>query len=376
MKARLVVATLVVALLSCASVFGTVNIDTVLVGDIGNANDPATGSLYGGVGYAFNIGKYEVTVGQYTAFLNAVAATDTYTLCTFPNNSGIARSGTSGSYSYSVVGSPNRPIAYVSWGAAARFANWLHNGQPTGTQNVSTTEDGAYTLNGVTSNAALNAVARNANARWFIPSESEWYKSAYYQPTAQGGDPDGYWDYPMRTNSVPFSDEPPGTTPDNTRVGNFYKSDGLANGYDDGYADLGNSGSWFHQSCLTDVGAYTSSPSYYGTFDQGGNVWEWNESVISDGSIRGHRGGAWDKDGMWMRPSFRRDVSASAPAVGFRVASSIPEPSSTTLVLCGILLLNFSAGRPGKRGGDNGSPTTRFSTWHYNRSTLRRLLVS
>ena len=36
--------------------------------------------ICGSVGYNYNIGKYEVTAGQYTEFLNAVARTDTYGL--------------------------------------------------------------------------------------------------------------------------------------------------------------------------------------------------------------------------------------------------------------------------------------------------------
>lgn len=39
-----------------------ITIDMVPVGNVGNANDSATGNLYGGVGYAYNIGKYEVTI--------------------------------------------------------------------------------------------------------------------------------------------------------------------------------------------------------------------------------------------------------------------------------------------------------------------------
>lgn len=37
----------------------------------GNVADPATGSPYGAVAYAYKTGKYEVTNAQYTAFLNA-----------------------------------------------------------------------------------------------------------------------------------------------------------------------------------------------------------------------------------------------------------------------------------------------------------------
>ena len=67
---------------------------------------------------------------------------------------GITQSGSSGSYSYSVTGSDsqaaNCPIFDVSWGDAARFCNWLQNGQPTGAEGTGTTETGAYTLNGAT----------------------------------------------------------------------------------------------------------------------------------------------------------------------------------------------------------------------------------
>ena len=104
--------------------------------------------------YNYNIDKYDVTVGQYTDFLNSVAATDTYglyntSMATDLNIAGISRSGSSGSYTYSVIGSSaNLPITYVSWGDAARFANWLQNGQPSGAEGPGTTETGAYTLNG------------------------------------------------------------------------------------------------------------------------------------------------------------------------------------------------------------------------------------
>src|SRR5262249_12099633 len=162
--------------------------------------------------------------------------------------------------------------------------------QPTGAQDATTTERGAYTLDGATSDAALNAVSRNAGARWFIPSENEWYKAAYYQPAAQGGDSDDYWSYPMRTNSLPYSDQPPGALSIQTNVANFYRDDSLANGYNDGYAVTGSTAFSSTQNYLTDVGAYTLSGSFYGTYDQGGNVIEWNEAIFG-GPFRGLRGG-------------------------------------------------------------------------------------
>jgi formylglycine-generating enzyme required for sulfatase activity len=331
-----------------------ITIDTVLVGNPGNppdqlfiGNNPDN-LQFGSVAYEYRIGKYEVTVGQYTAFLNAVAATDTYGLyntnmATNPNG-GITRSGSDGSYTYSTK--PNmadKPVTFVSWGDAARFANWLHNGQPTGAQNASTTEDGAYTLNGATS-TALSAVTRNAGARWFIPTEDEWYKAAYYDPTLNRG-AGGYWLYPMRTNSEPYSDQPPGATPDNTRVGNFIKDDGLANGYDDGYAVTGMDVTSYSstQNYLTDVGAYTSSPSPYGTYDQGGNVWEWNEALIVDW-FRGWRGSSWSYGSNYLQASIRFGFSPAfeTPNNGFRVASRaeiVPEPGTAVLGIVGCALM-------------------------------------
>jgi sulfatase modifying factor 1 len=331
----------IVLLLALAVPASAITIETVPVGDVGNPNDPSDGDKssegvqnYGAVPYAYSIGKYEVTTGQYTAFLNAVAATDTYSLyntnmATNLSVAGIDRNGASGSYTYSVIGSPNHPISYVNWGDAARFTNWLHNGQPTGPQNASTTEDGAYLLNGAVTDAPLRAIVRKAGAKWFIPSENEWYKAAYYQPASKGGDADGYWDFPVRLNSTrPYSDQPPGETPDNTHVENAYNNDGLSNGYNDGYAVTGSTIFSSSQNYLTDVGAYTSSSSYYGTFDQGGNVEEWNEFRLNQ-PYRGVRGGSWNGGTLY---SLASDHEIAFPTseladLGFRVATlTVPVP--------------------------------------------------
>ena len=167
-----------------------ITIQTVTIGDPGNPNDSTTGGLYGGVSYTYAIGTYEVTLLQYTAFLNAVGATDTNALYnpsmgTDLNIAGISRSGASGSFAYSVIGDGNRPVTYVSWFDAARFTNWLHNGQPTGLQTASTTENGAYALLGANSGLGFR---KSLGAQYWVPSESEWYKAAYYQPAAAKGE--------------------------------------------------------------------------------------------------------------------------------------------------------------------------------------------
>jgi autotransporter-associated beta strand protein len=331
-----------------------ITIDTVPVGNPGNGNDPATGNVYGGVAYNFSIAKYDVTVGQYTAFLNAVAATDTYSLynpsmATDLNSAGITQSGSPGNYSYSVIGSPNHPITYVDWGDAARFANWLQNGQPTGGQNLSTTEDGAYFLNGATTNTALNAVTRKAGATWVIPTENEWYKAAYHE---NDGPTSNYWSYPTGTNTTPTS-APPGSTPN------------TANFYSNGYAVTGSAGRSDSQSYLTDVGAYTASASPYGTFDQGGDVVQWNEALTThpSGSARGLRGGGWSGSAEFLQSLFGTDgfPTLVGSNVGFRVAnlsgSYWTGANSTNWADSG----NWSGTVPGAISGTLNSDTAIFS---------------
>ena len=202
---------------------------------VGNPNNPADTEImttdltsgYGTVGYDYQIGKYEVTAGQYTAFLNAVAKTDTYGLYSAgmagADGCGILRTGSPGSYTYNVdVNWADRPVNYVSWGDAARFANWLNNRQPRGLQNTSTTEDGAYSLNGATTNEALMAATRNSGATWVIPTEDEWYKAAFYDPDKQAAA--GYWDYPTRSDAPPGRDMSESTNPGNNANYNLYGS--------------------------------------------------------------------------------------------------------------------------------------------------------
>ena len=290
-------------------------IDTVPVGHPGNAGElcgvGAGGAgldrICGAVDYEYNIGKYEVTAGQYTAFLNAVADDDTYGLYNTNMWSDmygckIERTGLAPNYSYSVAPDwADRPVNYVSWGDAARFANWLHNGQPTGAQGPGTTENGSYVLDGAMSNPALMVVVRHPDATWVIPSEDEWYKAAYHKNDGVTGN---YWDFPPSNDSVPSNDLAEPIDPGNN-----------ATFYDNGFTiDT--------PYYRTEGGAHENSDSPYDTFDQGGNVWELNEAILRD-NYRGLRGGSfYGGVGGLLAASrgFSLDPASEGSFVGFRVA--------------------------------------------------------
>ena len=292
--------------------------------------------ICGAVGYTFNMGKFEVTAGQYTAFLNAIAKTDTYGLynahmdtplgwcgCT------IQRSSSSGSYTYSVASDwANCPVNYVSWGDCARFANWLTNGQPTGAQGLTTTEDGSYYLDGATDTPTLMGVTRIAEAQrtlgknyYFIPTEDEWYKAAYHRNDGVTGN---YWDYPTASNQIPNNsliDPDPGNS---------------ANIYESGRYTIG-SPYW-----RTEVGSFENSASPYGTFDQGGNLWEWTETN-GPGQVRALRGASFRCDALdyQMLAAYRNNFTHPASenetdSYGFRV-SEVPEPATMSLLALGGL---------------------------------------
>ena len=279
---------------------------TVPVGNAGNAadttiaDDDTTG--YGEVGYNYNIGTYDVTLTQYTTFLNAVATTsDPYGLYnpsmgTDSNMAGISRSGSPGSYHYAVIGDGQRPVTYVSWYDAVRFVNWLGTGN---------TENGAYTITGGSNNGGIVTVPTTAQCAafaggsstvWYLPDENEWYKAAYYDPTISGSNK--YWLYPTKSNSAPSGDAPPG----GSNSANIYGNNGFALTQSTNYSSS--------QNYLTDVGAYINSPSPYGTFDQGGDVYQWNDlNPDVNSSSRGMRCGSWRGYSSFLESSYRGDRS-------------------------------------------------------------------
>jgi formylglycine-generating enzyme required for sulfatase activity len=273
-----------------ADTFGTsgneFTIDFVNIGNTGNAADTTT---YGAVPYEYRMGKNEISQD---AIDNAAA-------------SGMAN----------VTAGPwtgNQPAATINWYEAAAFVNFLN----TSTGNTAAYDlawnGSAWSMNLWSSEQAWTAggtnLYRNKDAYYFLPSENEWYKAAYYNAAGTN-----YFLYPTASSSAPTA---------------------VASGT--------NAGTAVYNSVVS-VPAIVDSAgglSPYGTMGQGGNVFEWTESAFagtnsSSSEGRAIRGGYWlDPEGS-LRSSGRGygdgDPTIELDVIGFRVAS-VPEPSTYALL--------------------------------------------
>jgi sulfatase modifying factor 1 len=320
MRALLVLVTAVAIILCFEHICAhAVSFETVIVGNPGNSGDVQPNGTFGAVDYVYRIGRYEVSNSEYVEFLNAVAASDTNglfnTLMQSDPRGGLVRLGSPGSYEYEVkpaaIGQGpggtdysyfDKPVAFVTDTDGLRFANWLHNGQPTGSQNVATTEDGAYAMSGA-------PPVRGPNARWFIPNKDEWYKAAYHKNDGVTGN---YWDYATATDVIPDNSLP---SSDSGNSANYFDSD-----YTTGSSDF----------ALTSVTAYANSESPYGTLNQAGNIAEIVEILSSGGSYT--RGGSAYHDVTYLSASTLLPLVGPVGRMpyfgGFRIATIVPEPNS------------------------------------------------
>ncbi|MEI8369599.1 MAG: SUMF1/EgtB/PvdO family nonheme iron enzyme [Planctomycetia bacterium] len=282
-------------------------LDMVTVGDPGNAADTSPAGR-GAVSTSFKMMTYEFTNQQYASFLNAVAATDTYSLYNSRMGSnargGITQSGASGTYSYAAKENMgDKPVNYVSWFDAARVANWYQNGA-TGT---SSTETGAYDLNGI--NAGYT-VAVNAGATFFIPTVDQWYKAAFYK---SGGTDAGYWNYATQSDTAPTAVSAGATGIGSAgNTGNYanYAAAAVWNGLTGDVTTIGTNG----------------GPGAYGTFDMSGNLNEWNDyDGVTIGGYRGIWGGSWNGDANDLSSSRSVDYAPTqeSSTIGFRLASPV-----------------------------------------------------
>jgi formylglycine-generating enzyme required for sulfatase activity len=283
----------------------------------GSESNTHPNGTFGAVDYDYFIGTYEVTNAQYAKFLNTIGVTTSNNSLNLynPDQSlvGLTWSGDS------FVGD-NRPVVYVSFYDAARFVNWLTNGGTTD----SDTETGVYTLSdgtGITRNADVWEAGGFA-----IANENEWYRAAYYDPTKDGTG--GFWDYATQSNDYSGERE-------------------AGNGQN--YKDSGNG------NVALEAGSFIEAASYFGTYDQGGNVWELTESIYS-GTMRVWRGSSFIFDTLELLTAARRGYNEPGYEIssgGFRIVrlTVVPEPGAYAAATGLITLVMGLWLRRGRRTG-------------------------
>ena len=280
----------------------------VPVGNAGNAADPATG--YGAVNYAYHMSQTEVTNTQYAAFLNAVDpdGTNTYALYN-PNmseSSPVIRGGidftstaTAGAKYQAKALFANKPVNYISFYDAARFANWLTTGD---------TESGFYKLSGLTTIASEGPYGADMGRSYYsLPSEDEWYKAAYHKNNGTAGD---YYLYATSSDATP-------TKATSTPIGDVANPGRNVANYDFGATWNDTEGLGI---MVTVGGAGPGSASPYGTYDQTGNQWEWCGTFV--GANRVMRGGSLWSPLESQQATHRADYfpETGGASLGFRVS--------------------------------------------------------
>lgn len=321
---------------------------------------------YGSVDHIYQIGIYDVTVGQYRNFLMAVARTaDPYHLFnpamqTNPNvcsirketNSIIENGVITTNYTYTIIqGMENYPITCVSYWSSIRFCNWLANGQPQdiGECNSKTTEDGSYEISNFIPRLRTNT------ATWRLPTQDEWYKAAYKVPNNKKE----YWAYSTGNQHPHNSAKPKENQPDSP-----YKN-----------ANYCLNGTWTALSSpwITPVGVFSNSPGPCGTYDMGGNVAQiiddsWTLVEDPTPGTGGTwkllaRGGSWrSTDPMMISAKMGyqyidpNDASEGASeTIGFRVVCAIPPPPPEKHTLYSTLNYMFHEDLENAREGNDGN---------------------
>ena len=326
LNARAFASSMAFALVSLAATAFGVTIDYTPVNNAGNAANVSTG--WGAVSNVFKIAKYETSNEQYKDFLNKVDASGTNPNGVYNAQMGsdslggitFNAGGSSGAkYTVKTGTSPggvaytNMPVLFTTWFSAARFTNWLQNGQQT---NSSSMETGAYTLNNQTSG---NIPARNAGATDFLPSRDEWYKAGFYD-----GNTVAYKTWPTDSNAQPIN------TVSNLTL-----------------ANVANYGSTATPTLSPiSVGSYINTTSPYGAFDMFGNATEYTDTAGTGADVGRPQmfSGSWATTvasaGSWNATAagiFRSSTTATGQ-VGFRVAA-VPEPATIALASVGIASL-------------------------------------
>ena len=235
----------------------TENISAIDFVKVGSPDNKYFKPGIGKVRYEYEISVYEITNAEYCDFLNNVASQgDPHGLFS-PIMSdhflgGILKVFEKGKFVYRVKsGYENKPVVGVTWNSAVRFINWLHYntvkiefGEPFSSFIPQTEGDsvrGAYNTKDLNDlkKAIISCRTRNSGARYWLPNRDEWIKACFFD-------------------------------------GNEWNEDWIAKGTN--YYDP-DKGWCYPYPHIKEVGLGVEK-SFWGTYDQQGNVAEWLENVM------------------------------------------------------------------------------------------------
>lgn len=283
--------------------------DFVTIGSVGNAATPT--ELYtinqprevGRVDYEYQLTRTEVTVGQWFEFVKAYQPYYTGS----PNDPKFAGSGINFILGQYVMTHPANYPTTMSWEYAARYVNWLNNDKASVREAF---ENGAYDTSTFTRNAdgtRSHQLVHSPNVKYWIPTEDEWVKGAFYDPNRFGKGIPGYWRSPGSQEELPISGSP-------------------AQG---GQTNAGPS------EGPRAVGSYPDVTSPWGLLDISGGVSEYTETTwdpffrnrIRRGSSFGDLSFEYSDSIEFSFQAFPDDAVS-----GLRLASDVPEPGPVVLV--------------------------------------------
>ena len=294
-----------------ADTFGTgTNQFTIDFVTISGATNPTSG--YGIVNNGYRMGTLEITNAQWNKFKAGLGV---------PVTGSPANAYDEDPYYFT---DPNMPANMISWYEAAQFVNWLNTstGHQAAYKFTGTQGTGNYTLTTWSPQEADNGtnLYRHKDAVYYLPTEDEWVKAAYWNGTT------------LQTYA--------------TRAGDaLFQGNGANGGWNYWEGDTGPDGP---AAGLWNVGS--GSQELNGTYDMMGNIYEWMESPYSSGdyettSGRVLRGGSFAfNESCLASTSFRLNTSphfeyTELTDQGFRVASELPEPCTLGLLALGGLAL-------------------------------------
>ena len=293
-RAILVVAVCVLGFANVASAdtFGTgANEFTIDFVGISGSTNPSFGR--GIVNNDYRIAKFEIRNDQWNKFEASYGTVTGSTPGAYVNDPYWAGSAL--------------PVSNISWYEAVQFVNYLNTskGYQAAYKFTGTKGTGSYTFGiwevGDTGYDAGNPL-RNSNAHYFLPTENEWVKAAFWNGA-------NLQTYASIDDSLPVP------------------------GVDSNYDHL------YDQPWKVFKGAEELN----GTFNMMGNVWEWLETPYQPdpeifslrGTSFGDHGDTFIKPNAWAGNPPDEELFDS----GFRVASAIPEPCSLVLLGLGGFML-------------------------------------